>query len=269
MALGEVLLDDLSERRKSWFFVVEGSVVVEVAECRNSVRIEPSVEPMGDVVDRQCSSQIDAGYGIGRARAVMIHARESNRMPEPVSCAARSARSRVRAVSAAVASKRSRRSRACRKRRVLTSAVATSGPDQQDEPGSWAERPPDVRERGNGIGEEHRPEPAEAELESWPRERVSLGVPDPVRDIAQTLRIAEPPSTLEHLGGDVDAHHASVARCAGGLACGLTGPASDVEHVILWTHGGGSAEVRVVAMQFGVVEVGVVGRGHAQFADVP
>jgi hypothetical protein len=98
---------------------------------------------------------------------------------------------------------------------------------------------------------------------------VALGVPDFVGDVACALCVAEPAGALEHGCGDVHSHRAAVERRAGGLTRCLTGTAADVEHVIGRTHRRCRVEVRVVPVQFGVVEVGVAERGRAHGAKGP
>jgi hypothetical protein len=98
---------------------------------------------------------------------------------------------------------------------------------------------------------------------------VALGVPDFVGDVACALCVAEPAGALEHGCGGVHSHRVAVERRAGGLTRCLTGTAADVEHVIGRTHRRCRAEVRVVPVQFGVVEVGVAERGRAHGAKGP
>jgi hypothetical protein len=85
------------------------------------------------------------------------------------------------------------------------------------------------------------------------REAVDLGVRLPVRDVAQSLLGAEPTRPVQHGRGDVDAGRAARDRGPGGLARGLAGATTDVEHAVVRADAGGGAEQLVVRTQLGVV----------------
>ena len=126
-------------------------------------------------------------------------------------------------------------------------------PDQQHQARRGAQSAPDIGERGDRVGEEHRSEPADAEVETRRWKAVNLGVRLLVGDVGQSLVVAELTGPFEHWRGEIDAYRASGDGGAGGLARGLACATADVEHTVARADAGSGAEEFVVQAQFRVV----------------
>jgi hypothetical protein len=107
------------------------------------------------------------------------------------------------------------------------------------------------------VGEEHRPEPADAHLEVLRREAVDLSVGLQVGDIAQSLPGAEPAGVLEHPRGKVDAQGASCRGRPAGVPGRLARPAADIEHPVAGTDTCCGAEPLIVRTRLGIEHLGV------------
>ena len=112
---------------------------------------------------------------------------------------------------------------------------------------------PDVAERGDGIAEEHRAEPADGQIESLGREPVVLRVGVFERDVVHPLRLGERTGLLDHLLRDVDAERPSIAGEAGGITRGLSRPAADIQHSVFGTDLVGVPQRVVVQTKLGIV----------------
>jgi hypothetical protein len=64
-------------------------------------------------------------------------------------------------------------------------------PDHHHQSPGWANRPPDVGERGDQVVEEHRAEPANGEVEMLRWKAVHLGIGVLESDVAEPLRLGE------------------------------------------------------------------------------
>src|SRR6185312_7829257 len=95
-----------------------------------------------------------------------------------------------------------------------------------------AERTADVGERGDRVGEEHRAEAADRQVEALPREVVDLRVGLLERDVGQALGAGEVAGPLDGRRGDVDPERAARPGHARGRSGGLPVSASDVEDVV-------------------------------------
>ena len=136
--------------------------------------------------------------------------------------------------------------------------VALGGlPDHHHQAAGRAQRPPDVGERGDGIVEEHRAEPADRKVEALGRKAVVLRVGAFEGDVAEPLGPGELAGPLDGGCGDVDPERAAGMGRTRGLPGRLPGPASDVEDVVAELDVAGPAQCLVVPLQFGVVATGV------------
>ena len=135
--------------------------------------------------------------------------------------------------------------------------VALRGlPDHHHQAPGRAQRPPDVGERGAGIAEEHRAEPADPQVEALGRKAVDLRVGALEGDVADPLSPGELAGTLDGARGDVHAKRAACLGRARGLPGRLPGPASDVEDVVVDLDATRLVQDLVVQPQFGVVAAG-------------
>jgi hypothetical protein len=126
-------------------------------------------------------------------------------------------------------------------------------PDHHHQASGWAQRPPDVGERGDGVVEEHRAEPADCQVEAVLRKAVGLRVGMLEGDVAEPLGLGEHAGTLDGGCGDVDPERTACLGCARGLSGRLPGPASNVEDVVVELNATGPAQYFVVSSQLGVV----------------
>jgi hypothetical protein len=115
------------------------------------------------------------------------------------------------------------------------------------------QRPPDVRERGHGVIEEHRAEPAHGQVEALLREAVDLRVAVLEGDVGHSPRLGELAGPLDGGFGDVDPERTACPRQVRGLAGGLPEPASDVQDLLVGLDAAGSAQHLIVQPKFGVV----------------
>jgi hypothetical protein len=111
----------------------------------------------------------------------------------------------------------------------------------------------DVGKRGDWIREEHRPEPADRDVEALSREVMDLGVGLLERDVVQPFGFRQPAGSLDHRRGEVYAHHTAGRGQAPGVTGRLAFAAPDVEHLIGGTNVVGAAQDLVVQSQFGIV----------------
>jgi hypothetical protein len=78
-------------------------------------------------------------------------------------------------------------------------------PDEQHQTRLGSKGGGDVGERGGRIGEEHRSEAADRQVEAGGFERMHLGVAQFVADVVEPFGRRHPTGMLEHGFGDVDA----------------------------------------------------------------
>ena len=126
-------------------------------------------------------------------------------------------------------------------------------PHHHHQPSGRAQRPPDVGERGHGVTEEHRAEPADGQVEALLRKGVDLRVGALEGDVAYPLRLGELAGPLDGGFGDVDPERAAGPRQARGLAGGLPEPASDVQDLLAGLDATCPAQHLIVQPYFGVV----------------
>lgn len=123
-------------------------------------------------------------------------------------------------------------------------------PDQLHQARARTEGPPDVGERGAGVGEEHRAEPAGGEREVLRREGMGLGVGLHEADIAEPVRLGLPAGPRQHRTRDVDAERGPRRGGSGGVPGGLPGAAADVEDTVTGPDVEGRPQPPVVAGEF-------------------
>lgn len=121
--------------------------------------------------------------------------------------------------------------------------------------------PSEVGERGDRVGEEHHPEPADHDVEARRREGMALGVGLLEGGVVQPVRVGRAAGSVDHRRGDVYPGHPSGHRQARGVTRRLPGTAPDVEHVIVGTNVVGAAQHLVMQPQFCIV-VDAVNHGH-------
>ena len=126
-------------------------------------------------------------------------------------------------------------------------------PDHHHQPPGRAQRLPDVGERGGGVVEEHRAEPADRQIEALLRETVDLRVGSLEGDVAQLLSPGEFAGALDRGRGDVDPERTARLGRARGLPGRLPGPAADVEDVVAELDAAGPAQDIVMPPQLSVI----------------
>ena len=125
--------------------------------------------------------------------------------------------------------------------------VAIAGlPDHHHQAPGRAHRPPDVGERGHGVIEEHRAEPADGQVEALRREKVDLRVGALEGDVAYLLRPGEFAGALDSRRRDVDAERTACPGHARGLTGALPAPASNVQDVLAGLDAICPAQYRIV-----------------------
>jgi hypothetical protein len=129
-------------------------------------------------------------------------------------------------------------------------------PDHHHQAPGRAQRPPDVGERGDGVVEEHRAEPADREVEALLRKAVELRVGALEGDVVKSLRAGEFAGTLDGGCGDVHPERTTRLGAARGITGRLPGPTSDVEDVVMRADAACPAQYCGVQLQFGVVVAG-------------
>jgi hypothetical protein len=129
-------------------------------------------------------------------------------------------------------------------------------PDHHHQPPGRAQRLPDVGERGGGIVEEHRAEPADRQVEALLREAVDLRVGSLEGDVAQLPCPGEFTGALDRGRGDVDPERTARLGRARGLPGRLPCPAADVEDVVAELDAAGPAQDLVMPPQLSVVPAG-------------
>jgi hypothetical protein len=82
---------------------------------------------------------------------------------------------------------------------------------------------------------------------------VDLRVGDFEGDVAEPLRLAEGPSPMDHLGGEVDSQRAPCRGHTRRISRRLAGPTADIEDAVVVTDAVGPAENLVVQPQLSVV----------------
>ena len=105
-------------------------------------------------------------------------------------------------------------------------------PDEHDQPPVRPQRPPDVAERGDGIGEEHRPEPADRQVESTRPERMHLSVTALEREIPHSLVPRRLPRPRNGRRRHVNPEHGTAHGQPGSLPGGPPTPTPDVDHPV-------------------------------------
>jgi hypothetical protein len=106
-------------------------------------------------------------------------------------------------------------------------------PDHHHQAPSRAQRPPDVGERGDGVVEEHRAEPADRQVEALWRKAVDLRVGMLEGDVAESFRPGQLPGALDRGRRDVHPERTPRPGRARGLSGRLPGPTADVEDVVV------------------------------------
>ncbi len=109
-------------------------------------------------------------------------------------------------------------------------------PDHHHQPPGRAERPPDVGERGDGVVEEHRAEPADDQVEALDRKAVSLRIGTLEGDVVQPFGPGEFGGARDGRCGDIDPDSAARPSQPAGLTGGLPASASDVQDVVGWPY---------------------------------
>lgn len=129
------------------------------------------------------------------------------------------------------------------------------GHAQEGEPAARFQRPADIRERGDRIGEERHREPAERDVENRVLEREDLDVALLEHHIRDTFGVRARPRRREHRGGQVDPGRSPERSTDGGEPGDLPVAAAEVEHPVPLADSGGveqefveSAVHRVVAL---------------------
>ena len=121
--------------------------------------------------------------------------------------------------------------------------------------------PPDVGERGDGVGEEHRPESADGDVEALRWERVGRGVRALEGDVGKPRRVREPAGPLDHGRGDIHPQRGPGLRHARRVTRRLPGSTPDIEDVIVGPDAVAPSQGLVVPLQLGIVVDAV----HATF----
>src|SRR6266567_1803175 len=114
-------------------------------------------------------------------------------------------------------------------------------------------RPADVGERSHRVGEEHRAEPADRQVETLPRKAVDLRVGLLEGDVAYPLRLGELACPLDGRHGDVDPERTACPGHARDLTGRLPAPATDVKDTLTRLDAICPAQDLVVPPQFIVV----------------
>jgi hypothetical protein len=92
--------------------------------------------------------------------------------------------------------------------------LLVSLPDEQNQARPGSKGGSDVGERGGRIGEEHRPEAADRQVEAGGVEAMHLGVSERVSDVFEPFGRRQLTGALEHALGHVDAENAARRRGA-------------------------------------------------------
>ena len=120
--------------------------------------------------------------------------------------------------------------------------MRVSLPDHHHQSAGGPERPSDVRERGNGIMEEHRPEPTDDDIEGVRRKWMVLRLGVLEGHVGDPFRPSQFASAGDRFRGAVDPH----SFAFGGQPCHLTGrlsySASDIEDVVVALDAVGAAQ---------------------------
>ena len=119
-------------------------------------------------------------------------------------------------------------------------------PDHHHQAPGRAQRPPDVGERGDGVVEEHRAEPADRQVEALRRKAVDLRVGMLEGDVAESFRPGELAGALDRGRRDVDPERTARLGRARGLSGRLPGPTADVEDVVVGLDANRPAQYLVV-----------------------
>jgi hypothetical protein len=130
-------------------------------------------------------------------------------------------------------------------------------PDHHYQSAGRAQRPPDVVERGDGVGEEHGAEPADRHVEALLRETINLRVSALEGHVTELLCSGELASTLDRGHGDVDPERNARSGGARGLPRRLPSPAADIEDVVADLDAARPAQDLVMPPQLGIVADGV------------
>ncbi len=109
----------------------------------------------------------------------------------------------------------------------------TGLPDQHHQPARWAQRPCDVRERGNGVVEEHGAEPADGQIEVVSGKPMDLCVGLFERDVVESFGQRDFASALDRRPGDVDPERTPRLCGTCGLTRRLPTSTADVEDVVV------------------------------------
>ena len=107
--------------------------------------------------------------------------------------------------------------------------VLASLPDEQHQARTGAKGGRDVRERGRRVGEEHRSEAADRDVEAGDFERIHLGVAELVADVVHAVRRGQLAGAFEHPLGHIHPQNAAGRRGARRLASRQPGSAPDVD----------------------------------------
>ena len=119
-------------------------------------------------------------------------------------------------------------------------------PNHHDQTPAGYECPADVAKRSDRIAEEHRAVSADRDIEVRRRKAVDLRVAFLEDHVVQLLRFGELTGAREHRRRRVDSQHAPHCRASRRFARRQSGPASDVEDVLIATDVARSAQYLVV-----------------------
>ena len=122
--------------------------------------------------------------------------------------------------------------RQCAAQRHQPVVLLKRPPGEQRERAARAQPAADVRERGDGIVEEHGPEAAHRNVECLGFEREDLGVAADERHVVEAFVGAALAGQLEHPGREVDPCDLAVGGDAGDVARRSAGAAAHVQHAI-------------------------------------
>jgi hypothetical protein len=132
--------------------------------------------------------------------------------------------------------------------------VAVSGlPHHHHKPAPRTQGVTDARERGNGIGEEHRAESADCNVDRRGRAGMLRRIAAHVVNVAQFGRERKPPRVTKPFLGSVDPEHVPVGRDDRHVTGRLTSPAPDVEHAVAASNIESAAKCLVMTAQLGIV----------------